>query len=161
MDIKYTFRDEEAVQALKERFPDIFQRNMVLAAKVSTRDVQKTARAKHRFRSRSGNLELAIDTDVQVTSDNEVIGVVQIDPNSPGGAYGPYVHDGTPPHIIRHRNKQWLRWPDGAGFRFAKMVKHPGTKPDQFIYEAGEANQQHINDVFNRYADKAIKEAGL
>jgi hypothetical protein len=41
------------------------------------------------------------------------------------------------------------------------MVMHPGTKPDQFIYGAGEANQQHINEVFNRYADRAIKEAGL
>ena len=161
MDIKYSFRNEEAVQALKQRLPDIFQRNIVLAAKVSTRDVQKTARAKHRFRSRSGNLELAIDTDVQITPDHEVIGIVQIDPNSSAGTYGPYVHDGTPPHIIRPRTKKWLRWSNGSGFRFAKMVKHPGTKRDQFIYEAGETNQQHINDVFNRYADRAIKEAGL
>lgn len=159
MDIKFQFRNLEQVTAAAAKAPDVFLRNMVIATKISARDVQNTARAKHRFRSRSGLTELAIDTNVLVNGSGGIVGEVFL--NEGVSSWGRYVHEGTKPHVIRPRNKKWLRWPAGSGFRFAKTVMHPGTKPDQFIYEAGYANQAHINDVFNRYVDRAAREVGL
>lgn len=71
--------------------------------------------------------------------------------------YANAVHDGSPPHIIKPRNKQFLRWvddsPDGqggerldwppyvrppAGFyeHFRRYVVHPGQKANPFMEKA-------------------------
>lgn len=48
-----------------------------------------------------------------------------------------YLHKGTPSHSIKAKNKKALRWFEGgvgAGImKFAKSVKHPGTKPNPFF----------------------------
>lgn len=156
MDIKYEFRDLAKVKALADRAPDVFLRNMITAAKVATRAVQGTARAKHKFRSQSGLTELAIETDVRTNGQEGVVGEVSL--NDAVSPYGRFLHDGAKPHVIAPRKKKALRWPAGGGFRFAMKVMHPGTKPDPFIYSAGEANQANINEIFNRYVDRAAKE---
>ncbi len=183
MDIQFEIKQEKFQQAA-DKAPGVVLKNMRLAMLVSCRDVQRDARAKHLFRSRTGALEAAIDMNVTEGGDNGIEGSVYIDDSK--APYGKYVHPGTKPHIIRPKNKRALRWADSVetggkeisrriymnlrtegyqsdkvGFRFAKEVHHPGTKKDEFVYEAGERNRQHINDVFNRYADRAIKEAGL
>lgn len=54
-------------------------------------------------------------------------------------SYAGYVHDGTPPHIIRARNAKALRFfsqtaaKTGSGIVFRQMVNHPGTKPNRFL----------------------------
>ena len=48
--------------------------------------------------------------------------------------YFDYVVDGTRPHTIVPKNKQALFWP-GAGHP-VKMVKHPGTKPNDYVTRA-------------------------
>jgi hypothetical protein len=59
--------------------------------------------------------------------------------------YAPYVEFGTPPHVIRPKNAKALHWKaDGVGPRggkiktdvFAKVVHHPGTRPQPFIRPA-------------------------
>ena len=53
--------------------------------------------------------------------------------------YALYVEFGTPPHIIRPKNKKALHWktgkPGSPGREdvFAKEVRHPGTRPNPFI----------------------------
>ncbi len=56
--------------------------------------------------------------------------------------YAVYVEFGTPPHIIRPKNAKALHWTQsGVGPRggkvktdvFAKVVHHPGTRPNPFI----------------------------
>lgn len=47
--------------------------------------------------------------------------------------YGLYVEYGTPPHIIRPKNKNSLKWKSGDKTYFAKVVQHPGTRPNPFI----------------------------
>ena len=59
--------------------------------------------------------------------------------------YAAYVERGTRPHIIRPKNKKVLRWAaDGSGrltgavraggqARFAKRVRHPGTKAQPYM----------------------------
>lgn len=52
--------------------------------------------------------------------------------------YGKFVEFGTPPHIIKPKTKEALRFkPKGEkNFVFAKSVKHPGTRPNPFIRTA-------------------------
>ena len=60
--------------------------------------------------------------------------------------YAAFVEFGTKAHDIRPRNKKALAWPTtaagrrlsgrarkGADMRFAKRVRHPGTKPQPFL----------------------------
>lgn len=41
-----------------------------------------------------------------------------------------YMEEGTQPHIIRPRRAKALRFHVGGRVVFAKMVRHPGTRPD-------------------------------
>jgi hypothetical protein len=48
--------------------------------------------------------------------------------------YSAFVELGTRPHIIEPRKRGGvLRWKDGTQVRFAKRVRHPGTKPQPFM----------------------------
>ncbi len=47
-----------------------------------------------------------------------------------------YVINGTRPHQIRPRTRQALRFTVGGRVVFAKIVNHPGTKPDDFMNKA-------------------------
>lgn len=46
--------------------------------------------------------------------------------------YARFVLHGTGPHIIRPRKARALRWQGSGGTRFARVVHHPGTKPNPF-----------------------------
>ena len=122
----------------------------------SCRLVQSEARAKHRFRSRNGNLEKAVVYDVDA---ERAEGVISIDDVL--APYGVFVHEGTRPHEIHPKHKKALRWPYGQEFHFAKVVHHPGTQPDQFLYEAADRSREEINAIFSRHVDEAFRRAGL
>ena len=47
-----------------------------------------------------------------------------------------FVIFGTKPHLIEPKNKKTLRWAGGGIFHFAKIVHHPGNKPDNWIERA-------------------------
>ncbi|MGC4947698.1 hypothetical protein ACLQ2N_16070 [Streptomyces sp. DT224] len=47
-----------------------------------------------------------------------------------------YVLNGTRPHIIRPRRKKALRFEVGGRVVFARVVHHPGTKPNDFMKRA-------------------------
>lgn len=47
-----------------------------------------------------------------------------------------YVINGTRPHQIRPRARQALRFTVGGRIVFARLVNHPGTKPDDFLNRA-------------------------
>jgi hypothetical protein len=47
-----------------------------------------------------------------------------------------YVVNGTRPHQIRPVRAQSLRFTVGGRAVFAKLVNHPGTKPDNFLEKA-------------------------
>lgn len=113
------------------------------------------ARSKHRFKNRTGNLERSIVG--QVTATRTSVGAVRgtnvprsrsaqtaLDPND--GAhfgvikatekYASFVENGTRPHIIEARRKIWLRWVQDGVVRFAKRVRHPGTRPYGYMGQA-------------------------
>ena len=47
--------------------------------------------------------------------------------------YAFYVEFGTPPHIIKPKDKHALKFKAGGENVFAKEVHHPGTRPNPFI----------------------------
>ncbi len=47
--------------------------------------------------------------------------------------YAFYVEFGTPPHLIKPKDKKALKFKVGGGEVFAKVVRHPGTRPNPFI----------------------------
>jgi hypothetical protein len=59
--------------------------------------------------------------------------------------YAGFVINGTPPHIIRAKDKP-LRFQIGGATVFARSVNHPGTKPNDFFSRALEAEQRRIED---------------
>jgi len=50
--------------------------------------------------------------------------------------YAAMVNDGTRPHVIRPRRAQVLRFRVGGRTVFARVVQHPGTKPNPFLDRA-------------------------
>jgi hypothetical protein len=52
------------------------------------------------------------------------------------GFYAPHAlphHEGTPPHLIRPRNRRVLRFPGRGGVVFAHQVRHPGTRRNPYL----------------------------
>lgn len=66
--------------------------------------------------------------------------------------YADYIESGTPPHIIKPKNKKALAWPGGA--HPVKEVKHPGTKASPFMEPAAIKNETE----FNKDLEKLVKE---
>lgn len=63
-----------------------------------------------------------------------------------------WVHWGTKPHVIKPRDKTVLRWPGGNGFRFAKVVKHPGYRGDPWLVRAA----AQAPAIFARHVDSIL-----
>ena len=131
----------------------IFQKRLRQAIKASTIEVQDEAQTNHRFISRTGQLERSIDVKF-----NENGGIVYIDSQS--APHGPFVHQGTRAHTIFPKNKKALRWaPQGGGaFQFARVVHHPGTKSDPFLFNALKNKKDDIRNIFAKYTKTALKE---
>jgi len=163
MDIRVEIQNLNKLMDAFSRAPEEVKRQMRLALLVALRDVKEYAQRVHRFRTRSGDLERSIETEI--TNDWPPTGRIWLNPattmTKTGKSYGTYVHDGTPPHEIKPVNRKALRWVKGNAFVFSKKVKHPGTAKDPFIYQAAEAERENINGVFDRYTDIAIRKAGL
>lgn len=50
--------------------------------------------------------------------------------------YAAMVNDGTRPHVIRPKNKQYLKFTVGGRVVYAKVVNHPGTRARPFLDRA-------------------------
>lgn len=133
---------------------EVFEKRLRQAIRASAREVQEEAQRTHRFTSRTGQLERAID--VRMIGDKTA--EVYIDNNA--APYGPFVHEGTRAHEIFPKGKQVLRWVpnDGNGFVFAKRVFHRGTKPDQFLYEALDNSREAVHDIFSKAVNVSLGE---
>lgn len=137
-----------------EEFPEETTKQLRSGLKIAVRDIQEYASDNHNYTSRSG----ALEREGIVTKVEGTVGTVMLNPSVP---YAQYVHEGTKRHKIRIKKKRSLRWAAGDGFRFAKSVNHPGTAPDQFLYEAAAAQEKHIQDILSKSVEEALRKAGL
>lgn len=91
-------------------------------------DLEKRARkvAKAARAGAPGSMKRKIKTDTSS-------GHVRVECTHPAAIF---VIKGTRRHIIRPRHKQVLKFKIGGRTVFAKVVNHPGTKPNDFMVRA-------------------------
>lgn len=118
--------------------------------KIATREIQNTARSRHKFTTRSGNLERSIQT-----TSGYLIGSVDL--NKRIAPYGNYIHEGTRDHEVKPKDKKALRYVGAGGrFFFSKGHKVSGIKKDPFIVNAFESRRAEIMNIINRQVRTAI-----
>lgn len=72
---------------------------------------------------------------------------------SHGVKYGKYLEEGTPPHIIRPKNKKALYWRGAA--HPVKKVNHPGTKGYPVIEDTLRGNKERLErTIVNWWANE-------
>lgn len=92
-------------------------------------NVQTAARAFVRKRTRT--LEKSIVKRADIDARGPVVYVLT------DVAYARWENDGTPPHLIRARNRKVLRFPGAGGqLVFVREVHHPGTTGSRFLTRA-------------------------
>lgn len=126
MDIKLDLGNVPSVLAAFSD-PQLAQRIVNAAAESYTGDTLDWIRDGHAFTTRSGQLEQSIGWH----------------PNGNGSAtvyanadYTLPVEFGSKPHVIRPKDRKALRFPvgGGAGFGFACVINHPGSKAHPFFF---------------------------
>lgn len=129
--------------------------------------IRVVAEAKHLVPRRTGNLGRTIHPG----SLTNVFAIVEAT-----APYAAYVELGTKAHVIKPRNKRVLAWPATAagarlsgraragtrrggsgGLRFARLVHHPGTKPQPYLVPAArlalkKAGVSQVIERWNRAA---------
>lgn len=135
--------------------PDAVHEVMDVATLEAGEIVAQEAREKHRYQSRTA----AIERSVTVRRAGQATASVFLDPVV--AKYGPMLHEGTRAHLILPVHRQTLRWSSGDRFLFARKVRHPGTKPDPFLYEAADRKNGEVIARLQEGVWDGIKEAGL
>lgn len=158
MDIRVQFDAEAALRTIEEigksRTAEAVRKGIL----ESCRLVQREARSKHRFTSQTGVLERSITYYLEKGS---LVGVVAISEAAP---YGVFVHEPTglygpkkERYQIRPKRKQALRWAADGKLHFARLVNHPGSPADRFLYEAADRSRERIRQIFARHIQKAVR----
>jgi HK97 gp10 family phage protein len=98
----------------------------------------------------SGALRKAFTTRVERAGDRGVVANT--------ASYAGYVHYGTRPHIILPKRPSGvLRFTVGGKVRFAKVVRHPGTRANPFFMRALAASQDSIRTILQEEAHLFIR----
>lgn len=158
MDLRVEFDAEAALRTIEEigksRTAEAVRKGIL----ESCRLVQREARSKHRFTSQTGVLERSITYYLEKGS---LVGVVAISEAAP---YGVFVHEPTglygpkkERYQIRPKRKQALRWAADGKLHFARLVNHPGSPADRFLYEAADRSRERIRQIFARHIQKAVR----
>jgi len=106
---------------------------------------------------RSG--KLAASTFFQITGgvDAQTLTVYQPAQSAYGAYYGLFVREGTAAHVIRPRKARVLRFtlPDGSVV-FARVVHHPGTKPNPYHVRTLNALRPQIEAVVRKMEARIV-----
>ena len=144
-----SFDSSTLLQAF-ERAPEVISTELKSELGQGLRSIQADARENHRFVRKSGNLQKAI---LWETASTGLEGTIRIEESK--APYGAAVHDGSRAHIITPKKAKILHFVSGGKEVFARIVHHPGTKPDQFVYQAVERQKP----LLRQRLDGAIKRA--
>ena len=131
------------------RLPAIIEEEIEIAVGIAARDIRERANDEHNWVSRTGDTERnGIDVEL-----DGMVGVVRLaTPNAIG------LHEGRPAHIIKPRNKMALRFPLGGVLVFASRVKHPGNKPDPYLFDAADKETPAIMARFDVVVARALRD---
>ncbi len=121
------------------------------------------ARRTTRFRDRTGRLRRSILRGP--VSGSFIAGTLRVEVMAGGAggvSYAQHVHDGTRAHVIRPSRREALRFVgEGGRFRFARLVRHPGTAPRPFMDDALDATSEQASRFFSSAARTAFARAGF
>lgn len=119
--------------------------------KISSRDIVESAQDKHKYISRTGNL----DNSIQWESKGQFQTVIGLDTNK--APYADFQHEGTKAHSIKPRDKKALRFVGNSGrFFFSKGHKVSGIKRDQFIYNSFRRLKSKVDLDFKNVLEKVF-----
>lgn len=155
MQIKVDIQGEKELQRAIKKYPGLTERNLEKGIKKTMLEVQRQARSKHRFKSKTHNLERSVSYHMP----GKLKGEIYLDTKL--AKYGAYVHEGTRSYHIRPKQKRALRWVYGSGYSYAKGVEHPGLKADPFLYDAAKDKDDVFRSNISEAIEQSIKEAGL
>ena len=93
------------------------------------------------FTPRTGHLQQSIRVDLSNINEGKAEIVAD-------ASYAPFVEFGTKPHVIKPKRRQTLRWATEEGYIFAKLVRHPGSKPYPFFRKAVEEGLEEAKKEF-------------
>ncbi|WP_183128079.1 MULTISPECIES: hypothetical protein [Clostridium] len=100
--------------------------------------LENEAKVNAPWKDRTAHARQGLHGDVNVSNSQYTISL------SHGVEYGGILEDGSPPHVIRPKNKKALYW-KGAKHP-VKLVHHPGTKGYPIIKPTMENNKYKIRD---------------
>lgn len=143
-----------AIDAFR-RAPAVVQATLGSAVMDAAEIIRDEAQSRHRYTSRTSAIERSVTVRRSGATSAEVFLDRAIAP------YAGYVHEGTRPHLIAPTRRSALRWTTPQGFAFARRAQHPGTRPDQFLYEAARAKQSAVEQRIQLGVDDAIQQAGI
>lgn len=93
-----------------------------------------------------------------VSQDPEGLGAVL----RSGNKVARFLEAGTKPHVITAKRRDALRFvAAGGGVVFRRTVKHPGTKPLNYIAAEAERSEPALLSAVERAADAAVSSSGL
>lgn len=111
----------------------------------------QAARTTRAFKDRTGHLRGSIRHGVRAPFSHFVRA------GGNGARHALFVEGGTQPHAIVARRKKFLRFVQNGHVRFAKRVKHRGTKPTRFMQSARDAAENAATGFFERDVSDAIR----
>lgn len=107
-----------------------------------SKELENRAKVNAPWKDRTAHARQGLHGDVNVKSNEYTISL------SHGVEYGGILEDGSPPHIIRPKNKKALYWKGAA--HPVKLVHHPGTKGYPIVKPTMENNKYKIRDTVIR-----------
>ena len=160
--IKIKIDSAKLEQAFKKA-PSVVSKELRIEMKKTLRDVASYAKQHHRFHSRRGGIERAIQFEV---GQSGLQGEIYLE--SAIAKHAKYIHEGTGLYGPRRKiikfgpvTRKALYWVSGGRKNFARMVKIKGIRPDRFLYRAMRIKRQTIVKNFQLAAVRAFKKAGL
>jgi len=150
--------DYKALFIMADKAPELAKKKMDVTMAKACREVVRLARAKHKFRTITGETDRAI----RYTYDKESgDGIVYLDEEK--APHIRFLHEGSGLYGPHHKafkifpkNKKMLRFAASSGgrsqqgvFAFELGVTNPGIKKDQFLYAAADEAEVKIQELFD------------
>jgi recombinational DNA repair ATPase RecF len=135
---------DKQFEKLGNDIPEIRSRFLKKSAELITR----RAALHHRFESRTGALERAIESNLKDDT-------VELTLNPLTAPYATFIHEGTGmwgperrKYAIYPREQRALKF-EGED-AFARKVNHPGIEPDPFLFEAADAVDEELLNIIGQ-----------
>lgn len=149
IEISVTIPNLPKIQSAFRAAPARMTQELSVAIERVISRIEGTAKRKAPVNKRTGGGTLRQSIRSRMTGIGR--GVVEVT-----ASYAAYVHEGTRPHIIRVVRKKVLA-DRRMGRIYGKVVNHPGTRPQPFLQEAVDAEQDFVNREMIKAVDRVFK----